>query len=406
VGFAWTRTLVTVRFLAAIVVLWLCGVALRLTILAVPPVMQLIKSDLALSGTEVGVLAGLPVTLFAAAALAGSVLIARFGLVRTLLAGLLVSGIASGLRGFSRSAFMLDATTVLVGFGVAIMQPGMPPLVRSSLPKHVGFGTAVYTNGLLVGEIIPASLTLPLILPLSGGSWRLSLVVWGVAVLFIALCVAGLAPWLPTAATSLSISRGRWWPDWSNGLVWRLGLIFGSVNSIYFATNAFLPVYLASEGRELAIGPALTALNLGQLPASFLLLAIADRMAGKAWPYAAAGLGCALAIAGLVSTTGWATIAASALLGFAGAVTLVLTLVLPPLLCRSEDLASTTAAMFTLSYTFAIVTPIVSGAVWDLTGVPAAAFAPIGFWAVVLIFFASKMKVQQLNPQRPQSITG
>jgi MFS transporter, CP family, cyanate transporter len=76
----------------------------------------------------------------------------------------------------------------------------------------------------------------------------------------------------------------------------------------------------------------------------------------------------------------------------------VLTLILPPLLCRSEDLASTTAAMFTLSYTFAIVTPIASGALWDLIGVPAAAFAPIGFWAVVLILFASKMKFQRLQP--------
>src|SRR6202011_4559462 len=112
-------------------------------------------------------------------------------------------------------------------------------------PQHVGSGPRFTRMGCSSARLFRRQLTLPLILPLSGGSWRLSLVVWGVAVLLIALFVAVLAPWLPNAATSPSISRGRWWPSWSNGLVWRLGLIFGSVNSIYFATNAFLPVYLA-----------------------------------------------------------------------------------------------------------------------------------------------------------------
>jgi len=36
--------------------LWLGGVGLRLAILAVPPVLALIISDLGLSGTEVGIL--------------------------------------------------------------------------------------------------------------------------------------------------------------------------------------------------------------------------------------------------------------------------------------------------------------------------------------------------------------
>src|SRR5437016_8272502 len=59
--------------------LWLAGVSLRLSILAVPPVIALIQSDLRLSGTEVGLLSGLPTILFAMAALPGSLLIARLG---------------------------------------------------------------------------------------------------------------------------------------------------------------------------------------------------------------------------------------------------------------------------------------------------------------------------------------
>jgi cyanate permease len=50
-----------------------------MTILAVPPVILLIQTDLSLSGTEVGILSGLPVILFGIAALPGSLLVARFG---------------------------------------------------------------------------------------------------------------------------------------------------------------------------------------------------------------------------------------------------------------------------------------------------------------------------------------
>ena len=87
------------EFWVAVSLLWLAGVGLRLTILAVPPVISLIQADLHLSGTEIGILSGLPIILFGIAALPGSLLVARFGALATLVAGLLITGVASGLRG-------------------------------------------------------------------------------------------------------------------------------------------------------------------------------------------------------------------------------------------------------------------------------------------------------------------
>src|SRR5689334_10697652 len=56
--------------LKCVALLWLAGVALRLTVLAVPPVIPQIHADLNLSETEVGILTGLPQVLFACAAVA------------------------------------------------------------------------------------------------------------------------------------------------------------------------------------------------------------------------------------------------------------------------------------------------------------------------------------------------
>ena len=104
---------------------------------------------------------------------AKSLLIAKFGPVRTLVLGLVATALGSALRGAAPGILVLYAATALTGFGVAIMHPSMPPLVRAWLPHRIGFGSAVFTNGLIVGEVIPVALTLPLVVPLVGG-WRAS----------------------------------------------------------------------------------------------------------------------------------------------------------------------------------------------------------------------------------------
>src|ERR671938_341770 len=126
----------------AVSLLWLAGVGLRLTILAVPPVIALIQADLNLSGTEIGILSGLPVILFAIAALPGSLLIARFGPLATLVAGLVIAGVGSGLRGALLDVWVLYGATIVMSAGIAIMQPAMSPLVRQWMPQRVSFGTA------------------------------------------------------------------------------------------------------------------------------------------------------------------------------------------------------------------------------------------------------------------------
>jgi len=97
-------------------------------LLAVPPLIPLIHGDLRMFETEVGILAGLPVALFAAAAIPGSLLVARLGAAGAVTAGLVITGFGSVCAvppSTCRYAF-----TIITGFGVAVMQPAMPRLVR------------------------------------------------------------------------------------------------------------------------------------------------------------------------------------------------------------------------------------------------------------------------------------
>jgi MFS transporter, CP family, cyanate transporter len=387
------------QVLTSIALLWLAGNGLRLTILAVPPLIPAIHDEFHMSETQVGILAGLPVVLFAFAAIPGSALIARFGALTTAIIGLVVTGLGSALRGAAPDLWVLYGATIVTGFGVAVMQPSMPPLVRAWLPDRIGFATAVYTNGLIVGEILPVALMIPVVLPLVGGSWRLAFVAWGVPCLAIAAALYALARRPAAARPDSSVPR-KWWPDWRSSLLWRLGLMLGGVNSAYFSTNAFLPDYLNQLGRPDLIGPGLTALNVGQLPASFLLLALVGRAEKSAAAYPVFGVLTLAAALGIIFGTGLVIVGAAALVGFAASAVLILMLALPPLLSEPEDVPRMAAGMFTISYSCAVIVPIVSGLVWDATGVPATGFVPIAVAALLIIVFAPTLRLHSRSGAR------
>ena len=72
----------------------------------------------------------------------------------------------------------------------------------------------------------------------------------------------------------------------------------------------------------------------------------------------------------------WVVIGA-AVWGCFGAAVLVLVLALPPLISPPEDVHRVSAGMFTISYSCAVIVPIISGAFWDLSGWTLAPFIPI-----------------------------
>jgi CP family cyanate transporter-like MFS transporter len=376
--------------LVPLTLLWLSGAALRLTILAVPPLILPIRDELGLSATGIGILTGLPVAMFALAALPGSLLIAQLGSRLALLCGLLLVAIGGAARGTAWDAITLYAATIVMGAGVAAMQPVMPVLVREWLPGRIGFATAIYTNGLIVGEI-GAIWLMPAVLTVAGGSWRIGLSIWSLPVLLTVFLVIALAP-QESAGRPRNGSSLSWWPDWKDPLIVRLGLLFGSVNASYFACNAFLPPFLRSLGREELVQPALLALNLGQLPASLVIVVAGKRLERRAWPYPCLGAALVICVAGIVFIAGASIVLWAGLLGFFIASSLILGLTLPPLLAAPEDVGRISAAMFTLSYAMAMALSLLCGAISDLTGDPAWAFAPVSFCALTLSASALALK--------------
>ena len=145
------------------------------------------------------------------------------------------------------------------------------------------------------------------------------------------------------------------------------------------------------------ISAALTALNFGQLPASFALLGVASRLERRAWPFIACGVLMLSCVAGIAATANLWTVFFAGLLGFLGAFVMTLGFGLPALLSAPVETARLSAAMFTISYSEALLTSVLSGAAWDLSGSARAAFLPIAVSALPLLFVPTLVRFHRLQ---------
>ena len=359
---------------------WLGGFSLRVTLLAVPPVIPQIHRQLGLDEKGISILTGLPVLLLAAGAVPGAVLIARIGPRRALVTGLVVIAAGSALRGLGPSLQVLFGATLVMGIGVAVSQPAFPTLTRDWFPLRVALATAAYANGLLVGETVPASLTGPFVLPALGGSWPLSFLFWSLPVVVTAILIAILTRQAPPDP---AVAR-RWWPDFRSPRLWMLGIVMGCASAAYFGANTFLPDFVRATGRPQFKDASLTAINICQVPASILVMTMARRLIGRRWPFLVAGLLIATGSALLALTPGAWVIAWAGVVGFGAALTLILTLALPPLLAGAGDVHRFSAGVFLIMYSCSFAGPLLGGAAWDATGSPVTPFLALAAFGLLM----------------------
>jgi len=299
------------------------------------------------------------------------------------------------LRGFGPSVPVLFGATMLMGVGVAVTQPAFPHLVREWFPRRIAIATAVYSNGILIGETVPNALTTPVgVLPLAHGDWRWALATWSVLVLGSAIAIGAAAPARPRELAA----RPRWWPDWRHGQAIRIGVVMGMASAAYFGANAYIPDFLDQTGRHGLISPTLALLNGAQLLTAPVVALWPRLLTGRAG-FIGSGVIMAVAQLGLVLTPGAGAVAWAFILGFSTALAFVVVLSLPPRLAPAGDVARMSAAIFTLQYATAFVIPLLAGALWDATGKAFLAFVPGILAAGAMAWGAMALRI----PERVQS---
>jgi MFS transporter, CP family, cyanate transporter len=281
---------------------------------------------------------------------------------------------------------VLFAMTLCMGTGISISQPTFPALVRQWFPRLIARATGFWSNGLLVGELLSASLTLPLVLPLVG-SWQASFVVWSIPVFVTAALVAVFTPRVDTSLAA----RPPGMPDWRDGLMWRLGLFQAAASMVYFGANTFIPDYLHAINRPDTVGLALASLNALQLPATLVISVLPLGVLARPSTSYVSAAAIAVSLIVVLTLPGWPLVVAAGMFGFCAAYILVLSLAVPALRAKPTEVARMSAGTFAISYCTAFLVTLVAGAIWDASRIEASAFLPALLGAGIVAFIGPRI---------------
>ena len=391
------------RSVIVYLLLFFIGINLRSVILAVPPVLPLIKHDLNLSYTATGLLTSMPILIMGATAWSSGLLVEKIGGRRAVTWGLLLLSGGALLRMLWPGAFPLFLFTVLLSLGIALTQTTIPVLVRRWFPEHIGFATALFTDGLIIGETLGAGATLPLMAGFLGRqAWTATFVFWGIPVVVLLFFWLWLAPATAprpvylssTTATQASPGKAALAPETKKRVnTLHLGFLLGSGSLIYFAMNSWIASYNLATGHSSLTPLALTILNASQIPSSLLVTIFAHWITGRRWPFVLAGCICIGAMFGWIVTPGSLEYLWAALLGASSALVFTLALALPALLAAPGKVARLTGATLSLGYSTAFIGPFIGGGLWDLFNLPALAFLPVFLASIALIFLGTFLPV-------------
>ncbi|WP_235937711.1 CynX/NimT family MFS transporter [Marinobacter caseinilyticus] len=381
----------TTSLLLVALLLWLTGLYLRIPMLVAPALAPYVADELALTQALTGALTTLPVLMLAIGAMPGSLAISRIGPRNTLALALVIVAVGSASRGLAPNTVVLMLTSTVMGLGIAMMQPALPALLTRWLqPQHLALGTAVYMNGMLMGEFIGAGITLPIVMPLLENSWRMTLLAWSLPALIVAALL-----FLPIRELNRPLNRPEWLPDWSNPLTLRLGLLLGSSGSLFFGVNAYMGNLLAQRSELGRLDDGLFWFNFAQVAASMVMLRMARRWVGRKAMIVFMSVASLTALLGVILTSGWLSIALAVSMSFTAGMMLILLVALPPLLVASKDTGRLSAGNFTVGYTLSFGIPMVGGLVADAAGDTRYALATMLLYGVLVLPIAWTLNIRR-----------
>ncbi len=353
-----------------LIALFLAACTLRPQLVGIGPLLPSIQKDLGISHAVAGLLGTIPILCMGLFAPPAPFLSGRIGSRRAIGAALALVGVFGVSRGLVPGAAGVILLTIPVGIGMGLAGAMLPVAVKERFADRPGFATGVYTTGITIGSAVSAGIAVPL--AHAAGGWRTPLLAIGAVSTLLAVV------WLRLTRAEPDHVRSDVRPlrlPVRNPLGWRLVAAFFLMSFTYYGLNSWLPdAYVERGWSQSSAGNLLAVLNTITIPVGFAVAWAADHVwTRRTWLAAAASLQLAslLGIA-LLPGAGWLW---AVLLGLSIGPLFPLTMTLP--LDASErpaEVAALAGMMLGFGYVLSSTSPIVLGAVRDLSG---------GFGAVI-----------------------
>lgn len=253
----------------------LASLNLRPALAGISPVLDEIMDDLGLSAAGGGAITTVMVVCLGVLGPLAPFLARRFGLDRTLMAGLLILAAGVVLRS-AGSVPALYVGAAVAGTAIAIMNVVMPGVVKQHFPSRVGLFTAIYVSGLVLGAAAASGLMIPLERG-TGYGWR------EVTAMAAIPAVAAAVLWLPQALrrpARREVAPRPFRMLLRSRVTWFVTVYMGLQSLTFYVMLAWLPTIFKDAGLPAdQAGYLLSLTSLAQVAATLTV----PVQAGRAW---------------------------------------------------------------------------------------------------------------------------
>lgn len=282
----------------------LVAFSLRQAVAALSPIVGDIRTDIPLSGIDVGLLGTLPPILFAVSGVFAPRIARVTGLDGGMLLALVLITAGHLVRASAPGFAVLLVGSVVSFAGTGVGNVLLPSLVRRYFPDRVALLTAVYACIVGVSTAVPAALAAP---AAERFGWRVSLGLWS------ATSVAALIPWLLLLLRARRESRSDAVPSeapapsvitrlWRSRTAVSIAILFSASAVCTYAGFAWLPQILidraGSTPTEAGLLLALT--GLVSVPLALVAPLLVARLRSVGWLIAAGVASFAVGYLGLL----------------------------------------------------------------------------------------------------------
>jgi len=346
--------------------IFLVALNMRTTIIAIPPLMDIIRLDTGLSSTATGLVMTLPVICFAVLSLSAPAVARRFGL-DAVIVGAMAFLCAGILIRVAPPVPLLFAGTAVTGAAIALGNVLVPVAIKRDFPEHPGLMTALYGLGMSLGGTLAAAVMVPVYESTALG-WRGTL---GLLAIPALVAVVALLPRLRLNARGEAVGRRRSTPRlWGDLLAWQISLVMGLQSFVFYGLGTWAPTILVEGGMsDEAAGYLWSICNLGAIPMSFVAPFLFARGVNQRLLVMVITAMFTGSIGGMLVAPTMLTWLWMVLLGMAGASSFAAVLIFIVQRAPDADHAAALSGMAqAVGYAIAATAPFLFGALKDVTG--------------------------------------
>jgi CP family cyanate transporter-like MFS transporter len=338
-------------------------------LLIVPPLEADIAAVLNISHAQGSLLLSGPILVLALAAIPAGFLADRFGLKKTIGAGIVVIALGSGLRGVVSTFAALMAFTLLYGLGIGLAFPNLPKLARHCGARARAYITVgLFSSAVLGSGAVVLVLTRPLIYPLTG-SFQGTALVWAVPAVVAAVLWWALIkdpPCETAGVESMAFDLAALRRVVTRSELWLVAALFFLHNFFLYTFIGWEPEYLVSLGATPSLASSITSAGFWVgIPSVMALTQLSNRL-GRRKPFLwvpSIVLGICAAWSLCVSVPlSWALMA---LVGISTSVRFSTILSLPVEITSAREGGSAAGLVMAVGYIGALAGPLTGGLILD-----------------------------------------